>query len=259
MSDKIPTDTTDASELFDVDFGSNPVSSGTPREEPGKEQGKNPYEAVEDVLGLPRGSTKEGIAAAKKEVKRITDEAKNLKVQKEIIDRKEKMSDTLDLVPGFNMDDLANDRKVLRQEYMDLFRRGKRMLERIEKDIDDLVNPEPDDYGNYQRQYLAMLKTLDSIRAALVTLREEEEKSLLTRAKDAPAGTAGADGEAAGGGEVAADGSVEVTPQDTNAWIAKWTAELDAEVSRQIQEDFDNRNAPKALPDGTGEPPGDAV
>lgn len=257
MSDKIPTDTTDASELFDVDFGSNPVSSGTPRETK-KESGNNPYEAVEDVLGIPRGSTKEGIAAAKKEVKRITDEAKNLKVQKDILVRKEKMSDTLDLVPGFNMDDLANDRKVLRQEYMELFRRGKRMLDRIEKDVEDLVNPEPDDYANYQRQYLALLKTLDSIRGALVTLREEEEKSLLTRAKDAPAGIAGAEGGSAGGAQVAADGSVEVTPQDTNAWIAKWTAELDAEVADQIQKDFDNRNAPKAITDGTGEPPGDA-
>ena len=251
MSENIPNDAVDADGLFDIDFTSsdNPESPAPPQEPP-SDPG-NQYEAVEDVLGLPRGSTKEGLAAAKQEVKRITDEAKNLKTKAKIIDTKEKMSVDTELMPGFSLESLENDRRVLRDNYMDLFRRGKKVLDRIEQDLEDLVNPEPDDYANYQRQYLAMLKTLDSIRNALVTLRDEEEKYSAKTKAEAPAG--GVPGEEGAGLQAGKDGGVEVAPQDTNSWIAQWTAELDAEMLDEIQKDFDERNEKRLLENQEGE------
>lgn len=251
MSENIPQDAVDADGLFDIDFTSsdNPVSPAPAREPPSDPA--NQYEGVEDVLGLPRGSTKEGLAAAKQEVKRITDEAKNLKTKAKIIDTKEKMSVDTELMPGFSLESLENDRRVLRDNYMDLFRRGKNVLDRIEHDLEDLVNPEPDDYANYQRQYLAMLKTLDSIRVALVTFRDEEEKYTAKTKTEAPAG--GIPGEEGAGLQAGKDGGVEVAPQDTNSWIAQWTAELDAEMLDEIQKDFDARNEKRLLENQEGE------
>jgi DNA repair exonuclease SbcCD ATPase subunit len=258
MSEVNENDTVDAESVFDVDFTSNPVSSGIPAEKPKKEKPKeatqdNPFEGVEETLGLPKGSTKEGLATAKREVKKITDEAKNLKTQAKIVATKQKMAASDDgLVPGFSLESLEEDRKALRNHYMELFARGKKVLDRIEEDLEDLVNPEPDDYANYQRQYAIILKTLDSIRETLVTLRKEEEiHSQKTTAAVGPGGTAAEPG--AGGTKVNEDGSIEVTAQDTNAWIAKWTEELDKETAADIQREFDERNAPKAITDETGE------
>lgn len=257
MSEFNDKDTVDAESVFDVDFTSNPVSSGIPAEKPKKEKPKeatqdNPFEGVEETLGLPKGSTKEGLATAKREVKKITDEAKTLKTQAKIVATKQKMAVSDDgLVPGFSLESLEEDRKALRNHYMELFARGKKVLDRIEEDLEDLVNPEPDDYANYQRQYAIILKTLDSIRETLVTLRKEEE--IHSQKTTAVAGPGGAAAPAAGGGVVNEDGSVEVTAQDTNAWIAKWTAELDEETAADIQREFDERNAPKAIADQSGE------
>lgn len=257
MSEFNDKDTVDAESVFDVDFTSNPVASGIPAEKPKKEKPKeatqdNPFEGVEETLGLPKGSTKEGLATAKREVKKITDEAKTLKTQAKIVATKQKMAASDDgLVPGFSLESLEEDRKALRNHYMELFARGKKVLDRIEEDLEDLVNPEPDDYANYQRQYAIILKTLDSIRETLVTLRKEEE--IHSQKTTAVAGPGGAAAPAAGGGVVNEDGSVEVTAQDTNAWIAKWTAELDEETAADIQREFDERNAPKAITDQSGE------
>jgi hypothetical protein len=136
---------------------------------------------------------------------------------------------------------------------MELFARGKKVLDRIEEDLEDLVNPEPDDYANYQRQYAIILKTLDSIRETLVTLRKEEE--IHSQKTTAAVGPGGAVAEAgAGGTKVNEDGSIEVTAQDTNAWIAKWTEELDRETAADIQREFDERNAPTAIEDKSGTP-----
>lgn len=269
MNEMDNQETVDAEDIFGLDFTSgNPEGSvhkvPTAVVKKAKEKVKqvdqsNPYEGVEDVLGLPRGSTKEGLAEAKKEVKRITDEAKNLRTQAQILQTKERMSDVEEDIgiPQFNMETLANDRRILRDNYMSLYKRGMAMLERIENDLNDLVNPEPDDYANYQRQYLAMLKTLDSIRTTLVTLRDEEDRY---------AQKVGTSGESAGGvsGTVTAavdeNGNpvttapgVELAPHDTNSWIAQWTAELDEEMAAEIQREFDERNAPKALEDQTDE------
>lgn len=244
MSEFNENDTVDAESVFDVDFSSNPMSAGTPKTETPEPDKDNPFAGVEETLGLPKGSTKEGLAAAKKEVKRITDEAKNLKTQAKIIATKEKMSGDDDLVPGFSLESLENDRRALRDHYMELFARGKKVLDRIEQDLEDLVNPEPDDYANYQRQYAVILKTLDSIRETLVTLRKEEE----IHNQKVTAGTGPGGATLVPGGEVVKeDGSIEVTPQDTNAWISKWTAELDEEMADEIQKDFDERNAPKQI------------
>lgn len=231
-----PTETTDATELFeDIDFTK-------PKATPADDPKTNPFMGVEDKLRLPRGSTQEGIRAAKEEVKRITDEAKGLKTQKEIVERKERLASE-DLLPGFDMNTLAHDRAVLRDNYMRLYERGLKVLDRIEDDLANLVNPEPDDYANYQRQYLAMLKSLDSIRAALVTFREEEEKDAARRPAR-PDGIPGAPGEA--GGTPGAPG-VEVTPQDTNAWIAKWTEEMEKATAEEVQRDFDEREKSRIL------------
>ena len=257
MSEVNDNDTVDAESVFDVDFTSNPVSPGIPAEKPKKGKPKeatrdNPFEGVEETLGLPKGSTKEGLASAKKEVKKITDEAKNLKTQAKIVATKQKMAASDDgLVPGFSLESLEEDRRALRNHYMELFARGKKVLDRIEEDLEDLVNPEPDDYANYQRQYAIILKTLDSIRETLVTLRKEEEiHSQKTTAAVGPGGTAE---PGPGGTKVNEDGSIEVTAQDTNAWIAKWTEELDKETAEDIQREFDERNAPKAIASETGE------
>lgn len=261
MSAYDENDTTDAESVFDVDFSSNPVSADVKppkKAKPKQAPRDNPFEGVEETLGLPKGSTKEGLAAARKEVKRITDEAKNLKTQAKIVATKQKMAESDDgEVPGFSLDTLEEDRKSLRNHYMELFARGKKVLDRIEKDLEDLVNPEPDDYANYQRQYAIILKTLDSIRETLVTLRKEEEiHSQRTAASGGPAGSV----EPGAGGAPAADkdGAIEVTAQETNGWIAKWTAELDAEVAADIQREYDERNAPKAITDESGQDDGTA-
>ena len=102
MSELNEKDTVDAETVFDVDFTSNPVSADKPKKEkPKQATQENPFEGVEETLGLPKGSTKEGLASAKKEVKRITDEAKNLKTQAKIVATKQKMAESDDgLVPG---------------------------------------------------------------------------------------------------------------------------------------------------------------
>ena len=253
MSEMGEKDTVDAESVFDVDFTSNPVSPGNSADKPKKDKPKeatqeNPFEGVEETLGLPKGSTKEGLATAKREVKKITDEAKNLKTQAKIVATKQKMAASDDdLIPGFSLESLEEDRRALRNHYMELFARGKKVLDRIEEDLEDLVNPEPDDYANYQRQYAIILKTLDSIRETLVTLRKEEE--IHSQKTSAAVGPDGAAAPGTGNGVVNEDGSVEVTAQDTNAWIAKWTAELDEETARDIQREYDERNAPKAIAD----------
>ena len=257
MSEIDKNETVDAESVFDVDFTSNPVSPGTePPKKARQAAQENPFEGVEETLGLPKGSTKEGLASAKKEVKKITDEAKNLKTQAKIVATKQKMAASDDgLVPGFSLESLEDDRRALRNHYMELFARGKKVLDRIEEDLEDLVNPEPDDYANYQRQYAIILKTLDSIRETLVTLRKEEEiHSQKTATAGAPGGAPGEPGVSSGA-QVNEDGSIEVTAQDTNAWIAKWTAELDKETAADIQREYDERNAPKAITDESG--PGD--
>lgn len=254
MSEIDKNETVDAESVFDVDFTSNPVSPGTePPKKAGRADQENPFEGVEETLGLPRGSTKEGLASAKKEVKRITDEAKNLKTQAKIVATKQKMAESDDgLVPGFSLESLEDDRRALRNHYMELFARGKKVLDRIEEDLEDLVNPEPDDYANYQRQYAIILKTLDSIRETLVTLRKEEEIHSQKTATAGGPGSAPGEPGVSSGAQVNEDGSIEVTAQDTNAWIAKWTAELDRETAADIQREYDERNAPRAITDGSG-------
>lgn len=254
MSENVPTEITDASELFDVDFTENPMSASSKKDKPADDAKKNPYAAVEDVLGLPRGSTKEGIAAAKADVQRITDEARTLSQRARIVKEKENTAKNLAMIgeddddefADFSLETLANDRRILRKEYMDLLRRGKAILNRIEKDLADYVNPTPEDYANYQRQYLAIVKTLDSITSALVTLRKEEEiSSQKTGGITQGSATNGAAGDStqgtAGSGPQGQDGTIEVTPRDTNAWIEKWTAELAEEITQTIQDEYNAR------------------
>lgn len=260
MADNTPTDTTDVDGIFDVDFtapSGNPEKAPPPTHTPSQktpDDKTNPYEGVEDVLGLPRGSTKEGLAAARQEVKRITDEAKTLKMKAKIAVEKEKLSGD-DLLPGFSIESLAADRRALRDNYMQLYGRGLKVLDRIEKDLEDLVNPEPDDYANYQRQYLAILKTLDSIKASLVMLREEEERHQQKTAAAVPAGISAEnpDGTPVSGGGAVGEGKIEVAPQDTNSWIAKWTAEMEEDMKQSIQDDFDARHVPKQIGQETEE------
>lgn len=257
MSQYDGNDTVDAESVFDVDFTSNPMSVEKPdtaAPEPPTKNKANPFEGVEDALGLPRGSTKQGLAATKKEVKEISNEAKALKSKKDIIDSKEKLalSGEEELSAGFSIETLAEDRHALRDQYMELFRRGKVMLTRIENDINDLVNPEPADWASYQHQMALMLKMLDSIREALVMLRKEEEAHRQQ--------TGAAPGKGPGGttlvpgGEVVAEDAIVVTPQDTNSWLAKWAEEGEADVMADLHTKYNER-----LLDGPRDQEGDAA
>lgn len=225
----------DADELFDVDIG------GISKDADPK---NNAFAGIEEKLGLPFGSTKDGIKDAKAEMKSITNEVKNLKTTSDIIERKEHMVSMPNV--AFTMDDLANDRVKLRDSYMRLFDRGMNMLNKIQEQLDALVNPEPDDYAVWQKQYLACLKALDSIKSALVTLRQEEELRTIKVSQSAAGSNAPAeDGQAAPDGS--SPGAVEVTTQETNAWIKQWTTELDKQIKEEIAADHSSRLAEKAV------------
>lgn len=272
MREDIPEDATDADDLFgDVDFDANPVKveSVASLDEPQpkvktKVTQENPFEAVEDVLGLPKGSTKEGLALAKEEVKKVTGEAKALGMKAKGVAQKMKLARDIadagiddELGDAFSLDSLENDRRMLRTEYVSLFARGKKMLDRIESEMEDLVNPGPDEYGNYQRQYLALLTTLNGIKDTLVMLRKEEEiYSQRTAGVGKPGGVnggvnAGPNGGVNGGvnGETGAgpnDESCEMTAQETNFYIDKWVRELDEEVNAEIERDYEERKERQA-------------
>ena len=111
-------------DLFDMDvnFAAKPAES-TPEHEQTPEEHKeqlreemksNAFAAIEDKLGLPIGSTKEGIKAAKETTKAVTQSVQDLKSQYSIIETKEKLNETLP-VPRYNIDTLAGDRNKLRE------------------------------------------------------------------------------------------------------------------------------------------------
>ena len=269
--EEIPEDVTDADDLFgDVDFNDNPVKikSVESLDDPSfkvKATPENPFAGVEQVLGLPNGSTKQGLAIAKEEVKKVKDEAKNLSIRARSVSQKTKLAKDMDeagldeeLGEAFNMDTLARDRKMLRDEYIDLFKRGKKMLDTIETEMENLVNPGPDDYGNFQRQYAVLLSTLNGVKDALVMLRKEEE--IYSQRTGGVGVKSGGFGGAPGGaiGVPAEPGldpneeSMEMTTRDTNAAIEKWVAELDEDIHAEIQREYDERQQKQAE---SGEPP----
>lgn len=230
----IDKDSVDAGDLFDLDVDINAKGgSSDPK--------VNAFAGIEEKLGLPFGSTKSGIKDAKAEVKSIKDEAKQLKVETEIAARKEHLV----ALPSasFSMDDLAADRARLRESYMRLLDRGMDMLNKIQGQLDILVNPDPDEYGAWQKQYLAVLKTMDSIRAALVTFRQEEDlKNIKVSQSGGTAEIASGDVPSPESGD-----AIEVTSQVSNAWIKEWTAELDKNIKEEIAADHSSRLAAKAV------------
>jgi hypothetical protein len=253
--DAEPLDSGDDLFGMDVDFSAKPaveepVPEQTPeehREEIREEMKGNAFAAIEDKLGLPLGSTKEGIKAAKETTKAVTQAVQNVKSQYSIIETKEQLNEALP-VPRYNIESLAEDRERLRKLAFKNLDMANKWLETLDEQVMRTLEPTDQNWTAAANMYKTVSKGITDLTHMLVTLRQEDElmKLQLSANNAASSGTTGGGSDATGEAVDPSDplGSTKgrpMTPQEVIALVREWGKERDAETEQLVKEEADAR------------------
>ena len=230
-------------DLFDMDVDlSTPTVHGpeeeSPVDEPDepdvREEAKhNAFAAIEDRLGLPFGSTKEGIKAAKETTKQVVQSVKDLKSQYSVIESKEEINKALP-VPRYDMDTLAADRARLRDLAFKDLEIANNWLKELDEQIKGTIAPTDQNWAAAANMYKTVSKGITDITRMLVTLRQEDELMKLQLS----GGKSGDDnGEVDESDPLSKSKGRPMTPQETIALVREWSKERDKEIEQQIEEE----------------------
>lgn len=260
--DAEPLDSGD--DLFDMDvnFAAKPAEpesehEQTPeehKEELREEMKSNAFAAIEDKLGLPIGSTKEGIKAAKETTKAVTQSVQDLKSQYSIIETKEKLNETLP-VPRYNIETLADDRNRLRELAFQNLEIANRWLTTLDEQIMQTLQPTDQNWAAAANMYKTVSKGITDLTHMLVTLRQEDELMKLQLSSNNAAGTTGAksDEPVDPNDPLGSTKGRPMTPQEVIALVREWGKERDAETEQLINDEAEARQRGLVT-----SPPGDA-
>ena len=222
------------------------------KEEIREEMKRNAFAAIEDKLGLPIGSTKEGIKTAKETTKAVTQSVQSLKSQYSIIETKEKLNDALP-VPRYDIETLADDRNRLRELAFQNLEIANRWLTTLDEQIMSTIQPTDQNWAAAANMYKTVSKGISDLTHMLVTLRQEDE--LMKLQLSSANGAKGADGS----GDEPVDpndplGGTKgrpMTPQEVIALVREWGKERDAETEQLVKDEADARQ--RSLLAGQGE------
>lgn len=245
--DAVPLDSDD--DLFDMDvnLATKPVESvpkpeQTPKEhkeELREEMKTNAFAAIEDKLGLPIGSTKEGIKAAKETTKAVTQSVQDLKSQYSIMETKEKLNETLP-VPRYNIETLADDRNRLRELAFHNLEIANRWLTALDEQIMQTLQPTDQNWAAAANMYKTVSKGITELTHMLVTLRQEDELMKLQLSANNASG-ANSDGSAESNDPLGSTKGRQMTPQEVIALVREWGKERDAETEQLINDEAEAR------------------
>ena len=235
-------------DLFDMDvnFSTKPTEPEPEHEQTPEEHKEelreamksNAFAAIEDKLGLPIGSTKEGIKAAKETTKAVTQSVQDLKSQYSIIETKEKLNETLP-VPRYNIDTLAGDRNKLRELAFQNLEIANRWLTTLDEQIMQTLQPTDQNWAAAANMYKTVSKGITDLTHMLVTLRQEDE---LMKLQLSAAGTGAKSDEPVDPNDpLGSTKGRPMTPQEVIALVREWGKERDAETERLINDEAEAR------------------
>ena len=232
-------------DLFDMDVNlattPPPPAPDEPQVAVDEEIKHNAFAGIEDKLGLPFGSTKEGIRAAKETTKAVVQSVKDVKSQLSIIESKEQINGVLP-VPKFDMNDLANDRARLREIAFKNLEMANRWLNTLDEQIRGMYTPSDENWAAAANMYKTVSKGVADLTKMLVTLRQEEELAKLQLAGANGSGDGGAGGDDCDPSDpLSKVKGRTMTPQETIALIREWGKERDAEIEENLREEVDAR------------------
>lgn len=250
-------------DLFDMDvnFAAKPAEPEPEHEqipEEHKEQLReemksNAFAAIEDKLGLPIGSTKEGIKAAKETTKAVTQSVQDLKSQYSIIETKEKLNETLP-VPRYNIETLADDRNRLRELAFQNLEIANRWLTTLDEQIMQTLQPTDQNWAAAANMYKTVSKGITDLTHMLVTLRQEDDLMKLQLSSNNAAGTGAKSDEPVDPNDpLGSTKGRPMTPQEVIALVREWGKERDAETEQLINDEAEARQRGLVVT-----PPGDA-
>lgn len=246
-------------DLFDMDVnfaakpaGSEPEHEQTPEEHKEnlrEEMKNNAFAAIEDKLGLPIGSTKEGIKAAKETTKAVTQSVQDLKSQYSIIETKEMLNDTLP-VPRYNIDTLSEDRNKLRELAFQNLEIANRWLTTLDEQIMQTLQPTDQNWAAAANMYKTVSKGITDLTHMLVTLRQEDELMKLQLSSN---NATKSDEPVDPNDPIGSTKGRPMTPQEVIALVREWGKERDAETEQLINDEAEARQRGMVTT-----PPGDA-
>lgn len=255
--DAEPLDSGDDLFDMDVDFSAKPVDpvpepeqevEQTPeehREEIREEMRGNAFAAIEDKLGLPLGSTKEGIKVAKETTKAVAQSVQNVKSQYSIIESKEQVNNALP-VPRYNIETLAEDRNRLREMAFKNLDMANKWLETLDEQVMRQLEPTDQNWTAAANMYKTVSKGITDLTHMLVTLRQEDELMKLqlssNNANGTGSGSGSADGEPADPNDpLGSTKGRPMTPQEVIALVREWGKERDAETDQLVKDEAEAR------------------
>ena len=213
----------------------------------------NAFAAIEDRLGLPIGSTKEGIKAAKETTKAVTQSVQDMKSQYSIIETKEKLNETLP-VPRYNIETLADDRNRLRELAFQNLEIANRWLTTLDEQIMQTLQPTDQNWAAAANMYKTVSKGITDLTHMLVTLRQEDELMKLQLSSNNAAGTGAKSDEPVDPNDpLGSTKGRPMTPQEVIALVREWGKERDAETEQLINDEAEARQRGLVTT-----PPGDA-
>jgi hypothetical protein len=211
------------------------------REEIREEMKSNAFAAIEDKLGLPIGSTKEGIKAAKDTTKAVAQSVQSLKSQYSIIETKERLNETLP-VPRYDIETLADDRNRLREMAFQNLDIANRWLTTLDEQIMSTIQPTDQNWAAAANMYKTVSKGINDLTRMLVTLRQEDElMKLQLSANNASGNGSNTDEPADPNDPLGSTKGRPMTPQEVIALVREWGKERDAETEQLVKEEADAR------------------
>lgn len=232
-------------DLFDMDVNlstASPAPEKDHKDEVRDEMKHNAFAAIEDKLGLPFGSTKEGIKVAKETTKAVIQSVQDVKSQYSIIETKEKLNESLP-APRYSIETLADDRARLRDIAFQNLEMANKWLAALDDQIMGTIQPTDQNWAAAANMYQKVSKGISDLTHMLVTLRQEDElMKLQLSANKGASGTPGSSDEPVDPNDpLGSTKGRAMTPQEVIALVRVWGKERDAETDQLVNEEAEAR------------------
>lgn len=191
---------------------------------------KNVFEAFEDALGLPSGSTNDGLSALKAAKK----QAKEFKDKSSVINNEAKQLAIREQFSAEITDDLLKtDRERIRDEAWELYQSGKEMFDMMKERFLTTVSPTDRMCTAIATMLNSMNTTLSKLLETNMKLRKEDEHYREVKEQNAPPDM------------TSENQSMDFTPEKMNKFIDSWTEDFEKRVAQDLQDEYNNRTLPK--------------
>lgn len=204
--------------FFDLSAASADIDEAIDTEHAKKKTDDNVFATLEQTLQLPIGSTKEALAASKDAIART----KSLAVQAEMVTFKEQSIDNRD---AEDIDDevLKADRAKIRREAHELYDMQKNLLNYMYEQLKGQIDPSDKQWAACASMCAAVTKSLADLNKMTKEFREENDRYLEKKIQS---------------GEMDLnEQEFDFSPEQANRVIDYWTAQNEADINKQIQEE----------------------